>query len=141
LKATFIAGDIFDPNGALKQINGKIDIVYAGSFLHLFGRDEQIAIAVRIIQLLRPVKDSVVFGRQVGNVKSGEYTRADGKTRWRHDETSFQEMWKEVGEKTGTEWRVEARILELKQEDRNGNWALGGGDDRTRRLQFEVFRV
>ncbi len=42
LKSKFIAADIFDPSSALSSLYGNIDIIYAGSFLHLFGYAEQV---------------------------------------------------------------------------------------------------
>jgi SAM-dependent methyltransferase len=82
LKSTFIAADIFDPNSRLKEIDGKIDIVYTGAFLHLFGYDQQLEVCIRIVKLLRPKKGSLLAGRQVGHVKAGvnpEPTEREGK--------------------------------------------------------------
>lgn len=72
LKSKFIAADIFDPNSALKELDGKIDILYAGSFLHLFGYEQQLEVSIRIAKLLKEKPGSLLVGRQVGNVEAGE---------------------------------------------------------------------
>jgi SAM-dependent methyltransferase len=72
LKSTFYAADIFDPNSRLNEIDGKIDIIYAGSFLHLFGYDEQLEVCAKIVKLLKPKKGSLLVGRQVGQVEAGQ---------------------------------------------------------------------
>jgi len=49
-------------------------------------------------------------GRQVGNVNAREYERRSGRgSRYRHNEESWGRLWKEVGEETGTKWKVAVR--------------------------------
>jgi hypothetical protein len=55
----------------LSALDGKIHIIYAASFLHLFGYEDQIRVCKRIVKLLKEKKDSVVLGRQVGNANAG----------------------------------------------------------------------
>lgn len=74
MKSTFIAADIFDPKSGLKELDGKIDILYAGSFLHLFGYEKQLEISIRIAKLLKDKEGSLLVGRQVGHVQAGERT-------------------------------------------------------------------
>jgi hypothetical protein len=54
-------------------------------------------------------KDSLILGRQVGNTDAGEYVQATNESgiMYRHNAESFKKMWDEVGEKTGTKWRVD----------------------------------
>jgi SAM-dependent methyltransferase len=66
LKSKFIAADIFDPSSALSTLDGKIDIIYAGSFLHLFGYADQVTICKRIVKLLRDKKGSLLWGDRSG---------------------------------------------------------------------------
>jgi hypothetical protein len=121
----------------LKALDGKIDIVYAGSFLHLFDYAGQFKVCERVVRLLKPVKGSVMLGRQVGYVVAGEKVHRTNyrEKMFRHNEESFKKMWQEVGEKTGTRWRVEVELKEV--EDRGPN---APSDPDMRRLRFTAFR-
>ncbi|TVY67440.1 Methyltransferase trt5 [Lachnellula suecica] len=141
LKSKFIAADIFDPASAVSELDGKIDIIYAGSFLHLFGWQQQVAICKRIVKLLKPKKGSLLLGRQVGNLVAGEkvHRTNESEKMFRHNAESFKKMWDEVGEATGTKWTVQAELLVLQDQayvkERGGDH----GPDM-RRIRFSVFR-
>ena len=67
--------------------------------------------AKRVAKILRPRAGSLVMGRQGANVKPGEYARkSGGGSRYRHNGASWEEMWKQVGEETGTSWVVETEM-------------------------------
>lgn len=138
LKSTFIAGDVFDANSELKKLHGNIDIVYAASFLHLFDLLQQHAVCERIVQLLRAKPGSMVLGRQVGHLVATtvEHRTNTGGHMYRHNVESFAKMWREVGEKTGTRWRVEAAMMEGQNGARVPVWS----DDGLRRFRFAVIR-
>ncbi|KAH8594538.1 hypothetical protein B0O99DRAFT_595467 [Bisporella sp. PMI_857] len=144
--AKFIAADVFDssPENGLKEIEGEIDIVYAGSFLHLFGWEEQVQACERIVALLKPVKDSVLMGRQIGDVVSREMVHKTngGQKMYLHNPESFRKLWDEVGEKTGTSWKTEVQVKELGEELR---WRIGSEEDwdadTKRRISFVVTRL
>lgn len=139
LKSKFLVGDVFDSSSPLSELDGKIDIIYAASFLHLFGYEDQIKVCNRIVKLLREKKNSVVLGRQVGNVDAGEPLRNDrASTRWRHNEESFRKMWEEVGELTGSKWRVEVTSESWAGESDDGSRSWN--DSSMLRLRFAVFR-
>jgi len=113
LEAKFIAADIFDEDSDLKLLDGQINIIHTGSFFHLFTWNEQVQIAKRVIRLLKPQPNSMVIGRQIGNLAPGEYLRRNGKgTRYRHNEDTWKRMWEEVGNATGTKWKVEAGLVD-----------------------------
>ena len=142
---TFLTGDIFDEtSSALNGLEGHCDIIYTGSFFHLFGYEDQARVAERVVRLLRPVKGSVVLGRQRGNAEAGVYshkTNARTGTMYRHNADSWKKMWVDVGKKTDTEWNVRAHL-----ESRWGQGILRYGDtewDGTMGeiLRFEVERV
>jgi len=141
LRSRFIEGDVMadeaTTEGGLKELDGEIDIVYAGSFLHLFDYAGQFKVCERIVRLLKPVKGSVVLGRQVGQVVAGERVRSANYREkiFRHNEESFKNMWEEVGEKTGTRWKVEVELQKVQDRSPNVHW-----DPDTRSLKFTVFR-
>lgn len=140
LKSPFIQADLLAGNGSLpgglKELKGKVDVLYAGSLLHLFDYEGQIQVCELIIELLKPVKDSVVLGRQVGNVVAGETPRktTDSNRMYRHNDESFKKMWKDLGEKTGTKWKVEVVMGD------GGQMGSSRWDPNFRDLQFAIFR-
>lgn len=142
LCSVFVAADIFDSTltSPLAQLHGRIDIVYAGSFLHLFDWESQVAVAKRLVTLLRPRKGALVTGRQLGHVSAGSYPLgidASG-TMFRHDVASFERLWQVVGDETGSTWRVDALLEPAKPAGftKAGEW----GDPDGRLLKFSVLR-
>ncbi|KAH6722067.1 hypothetical protein BKA61DRAFT_701140 [Leptodontidium sp. MPI-SDFR-AT-0119] len=134
----FLTADIFDPNSSLKQLDGQMSVVYIGLLLHLFDWEGQRKACERIVGFLKPEKGVLVLGQQVGSLVACDVMSGGERKVTRHDLASFEKLWKEVGERTGSQWEVRANLDE----------GLGVGDgtrawDRheTRRLVFEVERV
>lgn len=148
LNSHFLAVDALEPSSSpssssaaqddLAGVNGKIDIVWAASFFHLFPRPRQLTAAKTVVALLKPKPGSLVLGRQLGSVRPGEYdVMKDGRWQFRHDVRSWTEFWDEVGRETGTSWRVEASLDEVDfGYEQNREW----GDPDMRRLLFQVVR-
>ena len=85
----FITSDIFDLSptlpispappslSSLESVKGLDDVVgriahiYTGSLFHLFDKDTQLAIAIRLIVLLRRSGKSIIFGRHQGFEREG----------------------------------------------------------------------
>ncbi|KAI4156944.1 MAG: hypothetical protein L6R39_000896 [Caloplaca ligustica] len=140
--AHFFAVDLFAPNADMRALEGKVDIIHAASFLHIFGWQEQVSICQLITRLLRPQKGSLVIGRQVGNLAAGEMGEnaankfLDRGKVWRHINDSFRRMWLEVGEMTGTKWDVRIESLVMENE-----WRKEWRQEGVRRLVFEVERM
>ncbi|KAH8794173.1 hypothetical protein BGZ57DRAFT_983441 [Hyaloscypha finlandica] len=139
LKSKFIAADITDPSSPLSELDGKIDIIYAGSFLHLFSYAELIEVCKRLVKLLRERKDSLILGRQVGNVDAGDYVQKinKGGKMYRHNAESFKKMWEEIGEATRTKWRVECEFTLLESLSEEERKIIGPGMGL---IRFSVFR-
>ena len=142
MKAHLFAANALDEHSPLDDLEGKIDIVYAGSFLHLFSWDEQLKACKTMIKTLKPRKGSLVFGRQTGNVKGQEVPRRTsfdkdgGSSIWRHDVESFTKLWDLAGKETGTMWKTWG-TLDQAEAMGSGHWAEEG----IRQLKFEVERV
>lgn len=133
-----VVADIFDKDGALKQIDGQMDIVHLGLFLHLFDLEEQRTICERITKLLKKEKGVLVLGFQLGNLQPKHIPFGASKSVFRHDAKTFENLWKEVGERTDSEWKVNVTMDEgLGVADRTRTW----DDDLTRRLVFSVERI
>jgi len=142
LKTKFIQGDVFDSDSDLNELDGQIDIMHTAAFFHLFGLEEQKQIARRVVKLLRPQKDSLLVGRQVGSVEGGEFPHRTnpGQTMYRHNLQTWRKMWDEIGHETGTRWDVQAETL-----DWQGYALVKAGEswqhEGARRLQFSVRRL
>ncbi|KAF7529939.1 hypothetical protein G7054_g9695 [Neopestalotiopsis clavispora] len=114
LRSMFVAGDIFAEGDSptadpLRLLDGKMTVVHAASFFHLFGWEDQVRAAKRVVRLMKPRdKDCFIFGRQVGCEDPS--AQLDG-TRFLHNAESWQRMWDVVGVDTGTRWRTEFDII------------------------------
>ena len=136
LKSKFIAADIFDADGPLKVLEGKIDIIDASSFFHLFGLEEQKTVARAVIKLLSPRKDSLVVGRQVGKAEPGEVLKRSGGSRYRHSVESWRKMWADVGEEIGVRFAVAGTLTPVE------NVRLGREEDAdSSMMEFSVRRL
>lgn len=105
--ATFVIGDLLDPSdGRLSRLHGKVTIIYAASFFHLFSWIQQLYVAKRLVGFLKPgTTNALIFGRQVGTTKGGVF-KTSGASVYLHDQESFQRLWNEVGKLTKTRWSV-----------------------------------
>ncbi|KAJ5389551.1 uncharacterized protein N7496_000619 [Penicillium cataractarum] len=110
LKTQFVESDIFDPTSQLvQQLTGKMDIVNAASFFHLFAWDQQVAAVRQVIALLRPRPGSLVIGRQAARKDPIDPdNRENAPKRYRHDVETWKRLWRQVEVETGTRWEVEA---------------------------------
>ncbi|KAL7621800.1 hypothetical protein AAE478_007299 [Parahypoxylon ruwenzoriense] len=141
--ATFVAGDMLRHDGTddrdeeLEALDGKMSIIHATSFFHLFTWENQVRAARRMVRFLNPDDPEVmIFGRQVGTTTPGERASVRGSKRFLHNAESWQDLWDEVGRLTGTSWRTEIDDIEEASVP-----AYDGADGTLRRTRFGVFRV
>lgn len=141
-KGTLVAGDMLkegdgDGDERLKQLDGKMSIIHATSFFHLFTWDDQVRAARRLVRFLKPDDpDIMIFGRQVGTTMPGAGQGQRGNKRFLHNATSWQELWDEVGKLTGTAWRTE--VNEIYEFGVNPD---ANPEGHLRRIRFGVFRA
>jgi len=96
---------------ALERVDGRVSIIHASNFWHLFSWPQQLAMAMRLVKFFRVgEKRAMIYGRQVGTAKAANQSKSGGS--YLHDQKSFQRLWDEVGAVTGTTWRVEMEFLE-----------------------------
>ena len=139
LKSTFFAKDILDPAAGWEDFNGRMDVIFIHSFLHLFDRARQFKAARQLAKLLRPTDGSVIVGRQVGGLVSGEFpNHIEQGTNLRHNVKSFEELWKQVGDDVGCRWSIEASLEEsdLFAQNKGSAWY----DPNLRMITFTVTR-
>ncbi|KAF6234646.1 hypothetical protein HO173_007272 [Letharia columbiana] len=113
----FVTGDFFEETtgSAMKALDGTIDILHIASFLHIFGWDEQVRAAMRLMGFLKNKPGTIILGRQLGSSKPGEYRHPAGVAgvTYSHDEESFQKLWTEIEKKTTTKWKIEANLKKV----------------------------
>lgn len=78
LKSKLIAGDFFDRKCGLSEKS--FDLIFASSFFHLFNWEEQVESLSKAVRLLKPKKDSLIFGRQIGAVEAAVYLHETGRS-------------------------------------------------------------
>ena len=113
LQSKFITGDVFDDDSPLKELDGKVDIVGASAFFHLFSLERQKVVARRVAKLMKPQKGSLVVGIQVGNDVPGEVPTKSGGSRYQHNLESWRKLWDEVGEEMGVKFEVDGKATGL----------------------------
>lgn len=111
LQAKFSVNDFFDettPNKVLRE--GSFDYIYAASFFHLFGWDEQEQAFSRAVRLLKPRAGSLIFGRQTcteGEAHVLDHHATRSGNMFRHNKESFKKLIEEVSAKVGVDLEVE----------------------------------
>lgn len=139
LRSEFIEADIFDDDSGLKELDGKLNIVHAASFFHLWDWDEQFKAAKRVVKLLKAEPGVMIFGRQ-GAVPKGGYLPHGVKKQkayW-HDPDTWADLWEKVGEETGSEWKVDVHLGEEDLTKRMNAKIVPAG---TRFMTFSIRRV
>lgn len=136
LDAQFLVGDIVDPDDRrLDAMAGKVTIIHAGSFFHLFSWTQQLYIGKRIVGFLKEgTQNALIYGRHVGTIKPGA-TLMGNHNAYLHDRQSFQKLWNEVGELTGTSWAVDL------ESDGDSFENLPPTDKDLRRVNFTVHQI
>lgn len=118
LKATLLAGDMLLPDEEYaaselaRTFDGKVTMIHAANFFHLFSWESQVVIGERIVRFFRrgsgaDSPPAVLFGVHMGSLEPGEI---EAFRVFLHDETTFQSLWDEVGKKTNTRWKVAMQV-------------------------------
>ena len=132
LHATFLSGDILatphtKESGQLDLLCGKIDVVFASSFLHIWDWDDMLTATKRLVSFTSAKAGSMVVGRQLGSRVAGSHFMPTKKgTSYRHNVESMQRFWEQVAEETGSEWRVEGDLYAGEKElgeNKTVSWA------------------
>ncbi|CAN8105283.1 unnamed protein product [Discula destructiva] len=116
LSSKFMQADVLDrgPANPLEELAGAVDFIHLGMMLHIFEWDQQRDLLENCIRILKPEPGVLILGQAVGNADGalsagqtgGNFT---GKA-FRHNESTFKALWKEIEERTGTVWDCRASI-------------------------------
>ena len=116
-----------------------MDVLWVSSFLHLWDWENQLKVAKRLVSLCAPKKGTFIVGRQVASIVAGEYPIPGLKqTQYRHNVESMKELWRQVGDETGSAWEVEGTLYVGREvaENKGQSWV----DPVTRFIRFCVTR-
>ncbi|KAJ5495030.1 hypothetical protein N7539_000146 [Penicillium diatomitis] len=119
--ATLVAADIqadedtWAGSRAVTAMKGRMDVIWASSFLHLWDYEGQARALERLLGLCRDETGVVVGGRQMGSVLAGEYTvdSIGGRKEWkqyRHNGESLKGLWFDVERRLGQRWELEVQL-------------------------------
>lgn len=146
-RGRYLQSDILDGTGdapltsALRQqLYGKVDVIYAGAVFHLWDIDTQFEVLKGLVELTR--RNSMVVVCQLGSVEVATKPawREGLKPRLFHNAESVKDLWDRVCKATDTDWKVDARIVDLDvllPNERDRVWM----DQTNRGLFFEATRV
>ncbi|KAI0545151.1 hypothetical protein F4679DRAFT_562234 [Xylaria curta] len=137
-KGRFVLGDILeqseDGNDALDELHAKMTFIHATSFFHLFTWDDQVRAAIRMVRFLHPDRrDVMLFGRQVGTMLPRDNGKAGSDKVYLHNAHSWQRLWDEVGQRTGTRWKTTMEPTEKIE--------TGATESSLRKMTFCVLRA
>ncbi|GFF96186.1 hypothetical protein IFM53868_08406 [Aspergillus udagawae] len=126
LKAHFLTGDVLDEE-FLEDWGGKIDIIFLGSFLHLFNIEQQKAIVLQLSRLLRG-RGSLVFGRHLATTGKGGTLRenACGWSLYHHSQETIRRLWEED---PNGKWEVTSELIPYASESWDNGVKWQGGDE------------
>ncbi|KAH7907017.1 hypothetical protein BJ138DRAFT_551790 [Hygrophoropsis aurantiaca] len=139
--AHFVSGDIFDPSmlsifppdavpdtptpdlshlASLNPLQGRVSIIHANKFFHLFNEERQLHLARALAGLLSPIPGSMICGAGVGGYHKGIFTLgrfSEEFTIFCHSLETWIAMWDGEVFKKGSV-KVEARLVDYS--DNNG---------------------
>ncbi|CAA7265532.1 unnamed protein product [Cyclocybe aegerita] len=130
--ATFLAGDAFDDNflaktqlpppseprpdlhtiTSLNSLHGKISVIHASSFFHLFSEERQLDLAHRLASLILPEKGSVILGQHIAKPQKGllrEGTMLP--SMFCHSPASWRQLWEEEVFRKEVPVKVDAELV------------------------------
>ena len=82
--------------------------------------------AKSLVSMTRQRRGSMIVGKQHGSLKAGQYKMPTSSGfNFRHNEESMTHFWQQVGDETGTSWKVEADMYQGHEltENRSHAWS------------------
>ena len=125
MDATFVACDLTRPAiPDLDPLRESIDVISAQSLFHLLTLEDQKTAAKHLINMTKPVKESLIMGRQVGNTSAkvgGHFFIEDSKA-FLHSPETWTQFWRDIGAVTGTDWHITTWAEEAPNRIKRQEW-------------------
>ncbi|KAK1991251.1 methyltransferase domain-containing protein [Colletotrichum falcatum] len=143
LRTRFVIADLLEDGGAgeLAGLEGSFDTAHMGLCLHLWNRDEQLAALRRVVRMMRRKPGAVIVGTAVGHVDGIEQPAIGNKPTLRHNVETWEKLWADVSEQTGTRWALQTDMTQDLGERRDWRKKPGWWGDHMRFLVFQATRI
>jgi hypothetical protein len=102
-------------HGSLNALKGRVDVIHASSFFHLFKEEQQAYLAQALGSLLSQKPGSLILGSHGGLMEKGYRPNMRQDRMFCHSPTSRQELWEGVLGKDHV--RVDAKIVHEKRSE------------------------
>lgn len=111
LRSLFHVGDVLHTSTQTLGVQ-PFDIVMAIYFFHLFNWTEQVEVLTRVVRLLKPKSQSLIFGVQFGceNARSIPHSTSHSGEVFGHNAESWSKLVQEVAERTSMILQSKARL-------------------------------
>lgn len=101
MQERFICGDlVFDDNAESRALIGKMDVLFAVHFFHLFARETQVLAVARVVSWSKGI-GSMVCGVMIGSVRPKALLSGWGKGGGKRRQVSSSGTTKRPGEASG----------------------------------------
>lgn len=140
LKIEFIQADLLNPSTQLLSLSGKISVMGANHVLHNWEWATQVRGAATMMKLSEV--GTMIVGFQIGTIDDEVvWNPENGKTiPMLHNMATFERVWKEASEITGTEWNVSCRMRDWEDLGYSSEETVYIGE-KSRVLEFAARRV
>ncbi|KAM0721623.1 hypothetical protein Q7P37_002548 [Cladosporium fusiforme] len=137
--AHFIEADLLSSDRSLETLEGRCGIISISQVLHQWDWNGQLQAAKALCKLSAP--GSMVVGNQIGNYTASELTlKSLPRPVWRHNVSSFAQLWEQVGTATNTRWECSSSMksfTEIGWPEEDAAWL----EDGARVVEFVVRRL
>ena len=133
MHAKFYEANILETQSKLMtDLEGKMNVIVASDFFHLFTWEEQVTIGRNFVSLASTEPDTMLIGKFVGKSETESAATDFGHSQrafW-HNESSFRELWRQVEEQTKTSWDVNVKAVRVGEDPMYTHGYIGWfGDD------------
>ncbi|KAH9896915.1 hypothetical protein C8Q73DRAFT_433577 [Cubamyces lactineus] len=109
----------------ISQLRGALTHIYTGALFHLFDKETQRELALRLVTLLNRTPGAIVFGRHQGLHEEGYIHDHLGRDRYCHSEKSWPQLWKDVFTEIEGEGFAERVVVQAELREQFGPEVFG----------------
>ncbi|KNZ75147.1 hypothetical protein J132_04632 [Termitomyces sp. J132] len=104
---------------SLTPLQGRLNVIHASSFFHLFDEAEQLRLARQLATLLSPAPGSMIFGSHKGREEKGFRDAVRSRSMFCHSPETWKELWDGQVFKKGA-IKAKAILHQIEREDAPG---------------------